>query len=116
MSGVTPPHLQAFILRHLPSVAHLDALLWLREHRTRWWHAESLASSLGIPCQMAEKILEELCAGSLLAVQVSSAVVYQFNPATAALEDHVSQFIEYLRCSREHVDALIATSAVRSSG
>jgi hypothetical protein len=110
-----PPNVQAFILRHLPSVEHLEALLLMREHRSRWWKADSLGTALGIPEASAEKILEELCSGSLLAVQVSSAVAYQFSPATPAIEALTTEFVQVLRRSRVRVYGLIVSPAARSA-
>ena len=110
-----PPHIQAFILRHLPSVEHLEVLLWVREHRSRWWNADSLGSALGISGSVTEKILEELCSGNLLAVQVSSAVAYQFSPATPAVEALATEFVEVLRRSRVHVYGLIVSPAARGA-
>lgn len=106
--GEIPPHIQAFILRHLTSLDHLEALLWMREYRSRWFNAESLGGALGISAAIAEKVLEDLCSGSLLAVQVSSAVTYQFSPATPDLETLVSEFIDVLRRARVRVYGLIA--------
>jgi hypothetical protein len=82
---VPAPHVEAFVRRHCPSVAHLEALLWMREHGDRWWNADSLGDALGIAAPVADKVLEELCSGNLLAVRVSSAVSYRYNPATEAL-------------------------------
>lgn len=110
-----PPHIQAFVLRHLPSVEHLEVLLWMREHRSRWWNADSLGTALGISGPVAERILEGLCSGSLLAVQVSSAVSYQFSPATPALEVLTTEFVDVLRQSRVNVYGLIVSPAARSA-
>ena len=86
----------------------------MREYRSRWFNAESLGGALGISAAIAEKVLEDLCSGSLLAVQVSSAVTYQFSPATPDLETLVSEFIDVLRRARVRVYGLIASPAARS--
>ena len=109
-----PAHVQAFVLRHLRSVAHLEILLWMREHRGRWWNADSLASALGVAAPLSEKILEELCSANMLAVQVSSSISYQFSPATPALEALVTEFVEVLRQSRVRVYGLIASPSAHS--
>jgi hypothetical protein len=115
VSPEIPPHIHAFVQRHLPSVAHLEVLLWMREHRLRWWNAGSLSASLGIPAPAAEKLLEELCSSSLLAVQVASAVSYQFSPATPALDALATEFVDLLRGSRAHVHGLLASPSARSA-
>ena len=101
-------------MQHLPSIAHLEVLLWTREHRARWWDGESLASSLGVSAKLAERILEELCSASLLAVNVGSAVRYQFNPATPELETLVAEFVDACRQSRVRIYTLIASPTTRS--
>jgi hypothetical protein len=110
-----PPHIQAFIARHVPSIDHLEVLLWTREHRDRWFNAEALGSALGLSVPLAERILEELCSRNLLAVQVASAVCYQFSPATSELETLVTEFIAVLRNSRVRVYGLIASPAARTA-
>ena len=114
MTREIPPQVRAFVLRHVRSVDHLEILLWMREHRGRWWNAETLASSLGVPMSLGEKILEELCSANMLAVQVSSTISYQFSPATPALEALVTEFVEVLRQSRVRVYGLIASPSARS--
>jgi hypothetical protein len=106
-----PPHVQAFIVRQLPSIDHLEVLLRTREYRGRWFDAETLGSVLGVAIPRVEKVLEELCSGSLLAVQVASSVRYQFNPATPELDALVTDFIGVLRSSRVCVYMLIGSPA-----
>jgi hypothetical protein len=106
-----PPHIEAFILRQLPSLDHLAVLLRIREYRGRWFDAETLGSALGVATPRVEKVLEELCSGSLLAVQVASCVRYQFNPATPDLDALVTEFIGVLRSSRAWVYTLIGSPA-----
>jgi predicted transcriptional regulator len=109
-----PRHVQAFVARHLPSVGHLETLLWTREHRSRWWTADALASYVNVSTAAAEKILEELCSGSLLAVQASSKIAYRFSPATPDLDALVDDFVDTLRQSRPRVFELISSHASRS--
>lgn len=86
----------------------------MREYRERWWNAESLASSLGVPSSNLEKILEELCSGNLLAVTVGSTVGYRFSPATPELEALVTAFVDACRRSRVRIYSLIVSPSTRS--
>lgn len=85
----------------------------MREHSDRWWNADSLASTLGLSSTTAEKVLEELCSGSLLAVALGSSVGYRFSPATPELEAVVAAFVDACRTSRVRICSLIASPTAR---
>jgi len=86
----------------------------MREHRGRWWNSLSLADYLGVSSSAADRILEELCSRSLLAVNVGSTVGYQFSPATPELEALVTEFVDAYRRARGRIHTLIASRRERS--
>jgi hypothetical protein len=55
-----PADLHDFILRHIDSVAQLEALLLLRTHADQEWTAEGLASRLYIASDQALPLLESM--------------------------------------------------------
>jgi hypothetical protein len=55
-----PADLRDFILRHIDSVAQLEALLLLRAHADQTWTAESLAARLYITSEQAMPLVESM--------------------------------------------------------
>jgi hypothetical protein len=55
-----PAELRDFILRHIDSVAQLEALLLLRAHAGQTWTAETLASRLYIAPDQAIPLVESM--------------------------------------------------------
>lgn len=61
-----PADLRDFILRHIDSVAHLEALLLLRANPQVSWDVAATAKRLYTTEQQAGDVLERLCADGLL--------------------------------------------------
>jgi len=79
-----PPDVREFILRHIDSIAHLEALLLLLQQADVKWSASSLADHLYIETDQAAEVLQQLCEGGLAGCNDD---VYWFNTApTGQLE------------------------------
>ena len=114
--GELPATVEQFVLRHVRSLEHLDALVAIHREPARWWTAEALADSVGTSVGTAERILEDLCSANLLSVKVCSTVVYQLSPGSPALQRIVLELLDAFRTARVRVYSLItspASSAVR---
>jgi hypothetical protein len=74
-----PVDLRAFILKHIDSVAELEALLLLRKEQ-RGWSSADVAARLYIPAPAAALVLDHLCAAALVARDGSE---YSYAPASA---------------------------------
>ena len=61
-----PDDLRDFILRHIDSVAQLEALLLLRSAPDEGWDAPRAAKRLYVTAQSAEEVLSRLCDDGLL--------------------------------------------------
>jgi hypothetical protein len=61
-----PADLRDFILRHIDSVAHLEALLLLRAAPETAWEAPVVAARLYISAEQAGEVLAQLCDERLL--------------------------------------------------
>jgi hypothetical protein len=116
LGGVLSLALERFVLHHLHSIAHLDALVVLQREPRRWWTTDAIATAIGTSKLEAERILEDLCSSNLLAVSVASALIYQFNPGSVELECLVRELLEVHRGARAPVHSLIASRARRSTG
>ena len=55
-----PLEIQSFILHSIDSIAHLEALLLLREQRQAAWRSPAVAQRLYVPPPQCEMILERL--------------------------------------------------------
>jgi hypothetical protein len=60
--------LRDFILRHLDSIAQLEALLLLRRNPNETWTAGTAAKRLYVSESEAANVLEHLCSNGLLSV------------------------------------------------
>lgn len=61
-----PDDVRDLILRHIDSVAQLEALLLLRAHPADWWPAGSIAGRLYAPEGEIVRALARLCADGFL--------------------------------------------------
>src|SRR5688500_10534210 len=61
-----PDDLREFILRHIDSVAQIEALLLLREHPDETWDVAKTAKRLYATEQEVVEVLARLCADGLL--------------------------------------------------
>lgn len=79
---VIPADLRDFILRHIASVAHVEALLLLRADPQAGWDAAGIARRLYTTEQNATAVLDDLKADGFLAAENG---VYRFDCPSAEL-------------------------------
>ncbi len=63
---LVPQELRDFIVRHIDSIAQLEALLLLRANRAETWDVTKVAKRLYTSEQEAGEVLARLCADGLL--------------------------------------------------
>jgi len=63
-----PEDLRDFILRHIDSIAQLEALLLLRRNPNETWTAGTAATRLYVNESEAKNVLEHLCSNGLLSM------------------------------------------------
>lgn len=114
MAGDLAPHVERFVLQHLRSLEHLDAVLAMHREPERWWTDQSISDATGAPLHVAEQILEDLCSANLLNVRITSAVAYQFNPGSEDLKETVADVVDALRLGRTRVYTLITSRSSRA--
>jgi len=81
---IIPADLRDFILRHIASVAHVEALLLLRADPAEGWDAAKMARRLYTTEQNAAAVLEDLSADGFLAAEDAA---YRFRCESADLAD-----------------------------
>jgi hypothetical protein len=77
-----PAHVRQFIGDFIDSVAHLEALLLLREARGRAWRPSAVARRLYIDPEAAAAVLRALHARDLVVLADPAAPSYEYGPAT----------------------------------
>ncbi len=82
--AVIPTEVERFLVAHVPTVAHLETLLLLRNATGAPWSAETLASRLFITPSQAEGILADLQSHGLASPEPDKG--YRYAPATQALD------------------------------
>ena len=61
-----PADVREFVLQHIDSIAHLEALLLLMRQPEERWSAGRVAGHLYLELAQAEEVLAQLCAQNLL--------------------------------------------------
>ncbi len=89
MADLIPEDLRDFILRHIDSIAQLEALLLLRRNLSEAWTAEVGARRLYISEAEATNALDQLCESGLLTCDEGR---YRFDPQS----DEQRQMVERL--------------------
>ena len=114
MPGDLPTALEHFVLQKLRSLDHLDALVAMYREPTKWWTGEMLAQSVGTSVGAAERLLDDLCSASLLKVRITSALMYQYSPASEEMERLVVDLVDALRHARVRIYTLITSRSSRA--
>jgi hypothetical protein len=87
-----PPDVREFILRHIDSIAHLEALLLLLQQPDIKWSAASVADHLYIEHDQAAEVLQHLCDTGLADCSDDA---YWFNAAPAGQLEVVRRLAEH---------------------
>jgi hypothetical protein len=98
-----PDDLRAFILRHIDSIAELEALLLMRRER-RAWSGADVAARLYIPASAAALVLDRLCAAALVARNGSE---FGYAPASEELGQMVDRLADTYARSLIPVTAIV---------
>ena len=91
VDALIPDDVQAFLLKHIDSIAQLEALLLMRANATLPWVAETLAQRLYITPQDTAVLLERLRADGFLEVLPNPSSSYQYHPASNELAHMVDR-------------------------
>lgn len=86
-SELIPENVQQFILSHIDSIAHMEALLLLRRNPEEYWDVLSVAHRLYIPEKDADALLTRLCANGFL---VETDGKFQYRCCSIDLEEMVA--------------------------
>ena len=90
------------ILSRIDSIAHLEALLLLRDHAEKEWSVQTMAARLYIPADHTGVLLDRLTADGFAAVRQGDPPRYHYQPQSSELarlvdgvaEDYAKHLIE----------------------
>lgn len=102
MNGGIPDNVRSFVLQHIDSVAGLEVLLLVHDHRGRAWTPDEAAAELRIEPMAAESRLADLRDHGLVAGDAAAG--FTFSPRTAAQGAAVA---DLARCYQTHRVAVI---------
>jgi hypothetical protein len=93
-SNVIPSDIERFLLKHIDSIAQLEALLLLRSDPQSSWGTEALAKRLYISEKQTAEIVSELCTGGFLIVKTNKPRRYQYQPNSVELGNIIERVAE----------------------
>ncbi len=94
--GAIPPNVETFVVRHLTTVVHMEALLLLREHGREGLHVDAIAGSLYVDRPTAQRVLGDLCRSGLVQLP-SPTAPYHYAPYSAELRSTIDDLAEVYR-------------------
>jgi hypothetical protein len=93
-SDVVPGDVTEFILKHIDSVAAMEALLLVRSRSDHDWGIDELAKRLYITEDQTMAVLSSLCNSELVVELEGSPMRYRFQLASKNLEQLVTRVAE----------------------
>lgn len=109
-----PHDVRRLVSRDVKSVAELEALLFLFEHRSRDWSAEEMADVVQTDAAGAERVMFDLMARGLLKATWAPLTRYQFAPTSPELRQTVHRLAELYPTRRLAIIELVAAGPSRS--
>ena len=95
MASVIPWDVGQFILDRIDSIAHLEAVLLLRQSPDTWWDCKQVAERLYITEEDCAPVLDVLCHQGLLTCISEPRPVYRYKPDTGDLREMVDRLAYY---------------------
>ena len=105
------PRASAFLRESIRSVDELETILLLHGDSSRWWSAEQIARTLGMPADAAARALEALAARNLLDVRVGESLTYCWAP----LQDHLLDTLREVALKRSKARVAVMVSSPKVS-
>lgn len=94
ISDVVPEDVTEFILKHIDSVAAIEALLLVRSRSDHDWSIDELAKRLYITEDQTMAVLSSLCNSALVVELEGNPLRYRFQVASKNLERIVTRVAE----------------------
>ena len=91
---IIPEDIAQFIVEKVESVAHLEALLLLRNYPETGWSVPALAARLYISEELTTELLLALCAQGFAATDARDMSVYRYHPQSVELKTMLDRLAE----------------------
>jgi hypothetical protein len=95
VASIIPQDVGQFILHRIDSIAHLEAVLLLRQSPDTWWETKQVAERLYISEDDCAPVLDKLCGHGLLICVKEPRPVYRYKPDTGDLREMVDRLAYY---------------------
>lgn len=86
-----PEDVRRFLLKHIDSIAHLEALLLMRESPEMDWSIPAVAARLYVTPEEVTPLLSRLCEDGFIIMTESPAPLYRYRPSTTGLAGKVDR-------------------------
>ena len=96
-----------FILEHIDSVPHLEALILLWNSRPVWWTSEELASRLYVPLDAVLRLLRDLVRMEFVAESKTAELKYSYLPKSKEQDELLSSLDHAYRKDLVRISTLI---------
>jgi hypothetical protein len=91
---VIPNDIERFLIKHIDSIAQLEALLLLRSDPQTAWSIETLAKRLYISEKQTAEIISGLCTSDFLIIKTNKPRRYQYQPGSVELGNMIDRVAE----------------------
>jgi hypothetical protein len=94
MSDLIPEEVQRFVVDYIDSIAELEAMLFLREHRDRSWTCALVADRIYSSEEFTAGMLLKLTEKGLLTADTTTPPLFRYGPHTHEVERLLDQLAE----------------------
>ena len=94
MSDLIPEEVQRFVVDHIDSIAELEAVLFLREHRDRSWTCAVVANRIYSSEEVTAGLLLKLMDRGLLTADTTTPALFRYGPHTQEVGKLLDQVAE----------------------
>jgi hypothetical protein len=94
MPDLIPEEVKRFLVDHIDSIAELEAVLFLREHRDRSWSCGSVADYIYSSEEVTAGLLEKLTKRGLLTADGMLPASFRYGPRTLEVARLLDQLAE----------------------
>ena len=94
MSDLIPDEVKRFLVDHIDSIAELEAVLFLREHRVRSWSCTLVADRIYSSEEVTVCLLLNLTKKGLLTADGTMPALFRYRPCTQVVAQLLDQVAE----------------------
>jgi hypothetical protein len=89
-----PEEVKIFLVHHIESIAELEAMMFLREHRDRGWSSASVAERLYSSEEVSAAVLRRLTENGFITADGTLPPLFQYKPRDQEMARMLDQLAE----------------------